>query len=229
MKSLFVTAAAAATLALAMPLTATAQERSVELSFNASATSDYVWRGFSQSNTNPAIQGGVDLTYGGFYAGTWASSVDFEDSTDAEWDFYAGYTGTAGAIDWDLGVTYYTYVDAPSGSDYNFVEFKAAASYAIDDFTLGASVNYSPDFYGTSDKNATYIEATAEYQATENLAISGGFGRQYLDKGQDYNAWNLGASVNLNEAIALDIRYWDSSVSSNLSDKRVSVTLGLAI
>lgn len=229
MKSLLVTAAATATLALAMPAAAIAQERSVELSYNLAGTTDYVWRGFSQSDTHGAVQGGADLTYGNFYAGTWASSVDFADGTDAEWDFYAGYTGTAGAIDWDVGLTYYTYVDAPSGSDYNFVELNAAASYAIDDFTLGASIHYSPDFYGTSDKSATYVEATAEYTVTEKLALSGGFGRQFLDKGQDYNAWNLGATVNLNEALAVDVRYWDSSINSNLSDKRVSLTLGLAI
>lgn len=227
MKSASTTAALAAIVTLSMPAFAQAQDASFEYSFNAAVTTDYVWRGFSQSDRHAAVQGGADISYGNFYGGTWASSVDFSDSTDAEWDFYAGYAGSAGAIDYDLAVTYYTYVNAPSGADYNFVEFKAAASYTIDAFTVGAAVNYSNDFYG-ADKHATYVELTGEYAINDRWAVSGGFGRQFLDVTGDYNAWNLGAGVNLNEVVSLDLRYWDSGVKGSLSDARVVATIGVA-
>lgn len=172
-------------------------------------------------------RGGVDVAYKGFYAGTWASSVDFNDDTRAEWDFYAGYTGTAGAIDWDVGVTAYTYVSQPDGADYNFVEFKAAAAYSFDSFAVGAAVHYSNDFYG-ADKHATFVEVSGEYTLNDDWAVSGGFGRQFLDVTGDYNSWNLGTTVNLNEVASLDVRYWDSGVKGSLSDARLVATLGVA-
>ncbi len=204
-----------------------AQDEAPSVSYNVAVTNDYVWRGFSQSDENVAFQGGIDFAAGNFYAGTWASTVDFGDDTDAEWDFYAGVTGTAGVIDWDVAVTFYTYVNAPSGSDYNFVEFKAAASHTIDNLTLGAAIHYSPDFYG-ADETATYVEVNGEYAFNDRFSLSGGLGRQTLDVGDDYNSWNLGLGVNLTEIVSLDVRYWDASVDGPLSDARLAATLGVA-
>lgn len=50
-----------------------------ELSFNLGATSDYRYRGISQSNLHPAIQGGLDYTNNptGLYAGTWLSLINW--------------------------------------------------------------------------------------------------------------------------------------------------------
>lgn len=205
---------------------ALAEEPVPEFSFNAGVTNDYVWRGASQSGEDAAVQGGIDFAYGNFYAGSWASTVDFGDDTDVEWDFYAGLTGTAGAIDWDLGVTYYSYVGAPSGADYDFVEFKAAASHSFDKLTLGAAVHYSPDFYGV-DETATYLEANGAYEFNDRWSVSGGVGRQFVDVTSDYTAWNLGVGVNLTKALSMDVRYWDASISSPLTDPRLSATLGV--
>ena len=205
---------------------ALAEEPVPEFSFNTGVTNDYVWRGASQSGEDAAVQGGIDFAYGSFYAGSWASTVDFDDDTDVEWDFYAGLTGTAGAIDWDLGVTYYSYVGAPSGADYDFVEFKAAASHSFDKLTLGAAVHYSPDFYGV-DETATYLEANGAYEFNDRWSVSGGVGRQFVDVTSDYTAWNLGVGVNLTKALSMDVRYWDASISSPLTDPRLSATLGV--
>ena len=212
---------------MAFSSAASAEEPAPEFSFNAAVTNDYVWRGFSQSDEGAAVQGGVDFAYGGFSAGTWASTVDFGDGTDLEWDFYAGFAGSAGGIDWDVAVTYYNYVGDPDGSDYNFVEFKVGASHTVDKFTIGAAIHYSPDFYGADD-SATYLEVNGAYEVSDRWSISGGVGRQYLDVSDDYTAWNLGVGVNLNEIVSLDVRYWDASISSPLSDARVSATLGVA-
>ncbi|GAA0394428.1 TorF family putative porin [Brevundimonas terrae] len=205
---------------------ALAEEPVPEFSFNTGVTNDYVWRGASQSGEDAAVQGGIDFAYGSFYAGSWASTVDFDDDTDVEWDFYAGLTGTAGAIDWDLGVTYYYYVGAPSGADYDFVEFKAAVSHSFDKLTLGAAVHYSPDFYGV-DETATYLEANGAYEFNDRWSVSGGVGRQFVDVTSDYTAWNLGVGVNLTKALSMDVRYWDASISSPLTDPRLSATLGV--
>ncbi len=58
--------------------------RKFTYSFNLGATSDYVFRGVSQSDNDPALQGGVDVAYGILYAGVWASLVDFADAPPAD-------------------------------------------------------------------------------------------------------------------------------------------------
>ena len=46
------------------------------LSFNVGVTSNYVFRGISQTHGKPAIQGGIDYLHpSGFYVGAWASSI----------------------------------------------------------------------------------------------------------------------------------------------------------
>ena len=65
----------------------------------------------------PAIQGGFDATCGIFYAGVWASNLDFGgdasgDIANIEIDLYAGIKPKTGRITWDLGVIYYTYPNA---------------------------------------------------------------------------------------------------------------------
>ena len=51
------------------------ESRVCSTSANVGVTSDYVFRGISQSDQEAAIQGGVDLTCGKFYAGFWGSSI----------------------------------------------------------------------------------------------------------------------------------------------------------
>ncbi|MBX4158944.1 TorF family putative porin, partial [Lactiplantibacillus plantarum] len=133
---------------------------------------DYVFRGVSQTGEDPAIQAGLDLTHGQFYAGAWASNVDFGDDTDAEIDVYGGYRTEAGGFALDFGVIGYLYAGEPDGADYNYAEFKAAASRAVGPATFGAAVYYSPDFFGVDDE-ATYAEVNAAFSPADKWTISG--------------------------------------------------------
>ncbi|MCC6296599.1 MAG: hypothetical protein IT469_07830, partial [Pseudomonadales bacterium] len=152
---------AATAASLALGGTALAQEDvTPAFSFNVGATTDYVFRGASQTDEDPQIYAGADVTAGQFYAGVWASNVDFLDSTDAEVDVYAGVKPTLGPVSADLGVIYYGYVDAPSGSDYAYWEFKAAGSVPVGPATVGLAAYYSPDFFGAVDE-ALYYEVNA--------------------------------------------------------------------
>lgn len=230
MRILSTCAAAAALALLASAGSASAQE--AEWSFNLAATTDYVFRGFSQTQEDPAIQGGVDVTVGSFYAGAWASNVDFLDSTDAEVDIYGGYRGEAAGFAFDLGVVGYLYTNAPSGADYDYVEFKAAASRAFGPVTAGAAVYYSPDFTGpVSSDAATYVEVNAAYSPIENLTLSAALGEQYVESayGDDYTTWNVGASYTIPTApVVVDVRYHDTDVDNPavpISDGRVAFTM----
>lgn len=198
-----------------------------EVAFNIGVVSDYVFRGASQTDEGPAIQGGIDATLGDFYAGTWASNVDFGDDTDAEIDLYGGYRTEAAGYALDFGVAAYFYVNEPSGGDYNFVELKAAASRAIGPATLGAVVYYSPDFFGVDDK-ATYLEANAAYALADKWTVSGAVGHQWLDVTGDYTTWNLGVAYALTDHLAVDVRYHDTDVDGPLTDDRFVVGLKAA-
>lgn len=222
--------ACAAVLGLALSAgAASAQSAGTDLdvAFNVSATSDYVFRGFSQTNEDPAIQGGIDLTAGSFYAGTWASTVDFGDDTDAEIDLYGGYRTEAGGFEWDLGVAGYFYAGEPSGADYNFFEVLASVSRAVGPATVGAQVAYSPDFFG-ADEKATYVEGNVAFEATPKLTVSAALGHQWLDVGADYLTWNVGLGYAFNDVLSADVRYHDTDVDSPLSDGRVTFTLSAA-
>ena len=61
----------------------------LEMSANIAITSNYVWRGMTQTSNSPALQGGIDLGYKGIYVGTWGSNVRWIDdnSSSLEADF----------------------------------------------------------------------------------------------------------------------------------------------
>lgn len=213
-------AAALATLTAA----GAASAQDAEFAFNAAVASDYVFRGVSQTSEDPALQAGVDVTTAaGFYAGAWASNVDFGDDTSLEIDVYGGYRTEAVGFALDFGVVNYTYVDAPSIPDagYSYLEFKAAASRAIGPVTAGAAVYYSPDFFGL-DEQATYIEGNLAYAPADKWTVSGALGKQFLDVSDDYTTWNVGVGYALTDNLALDVRYHDTDVDNlDIYDGRV--------
>ncbi|MBL4782012.1 MAG: hypothetical protein JKX92_07190 [Porticoccaceae bacterium] len=121
-----------------------------EVSGNISLTSDYRFRGISQTDTQLAVQGGFDIAFAnGVYVGTWGSNVDFANSL--ELDYYVGYAGElSDTVSYDLGFIYYDYpgtedtVRTLSGdAEDDYAEIYASVS--VSDFTLGFA--YSNDYY----------------------------------------------------------------------------------
>ena len=187
------------------------ETKAQDVSANVAVTSDYVFRGVSQTQEEPAIQAGVDVTQGVFYAGAWASNVDFgDDQTDAEVDLYVGVRPEFGGFNWDVGVVGYLYADQPGGADYDYVELKAAASRAVGPATVGAAVFWSPDFFGASEDEATYAEVNAAITPADRWTVSGALGRQRVSSDFDYTTWNLGAAYQLTDRFAVDLRYHDT-------------------
>jgi len=141
-------------------------------SANIALTTEYVFRGFSQTAQGPAVQGGYDLTCGIFYAGVWASSLDFAGNlpgasvdvtatpydASIEMDWYIGIKPVTGRITWDLGVIYYSYPNRHNpGLDLNYLELKVGASAEIwKDGTLGVTVFWSPEYQLESGSTWTF-------------------------------------------------------------------------
>lgn len=196
---------------MALATAAHAEDASaLKVAFNVGANTDYVFRGISQTNNDPSVFGGADLSLGMAYAGFWTSNVDFGNSTDAELDLYAGIKPTAGPVSFDLGVIYYGYIGSPGGSHQAYWEFKGAASVPVGPATLGGAVYYSPEFFGKTG-DATYFEVNGSLPLGDTkFSLSGALGYQQLKGPADYTTWNAGIGYALNDHIGLDLRYWDT-------------------
>jgi uncharacterized protein (TIGR02001 family) len=125
-----------------MALPAVAEEkREFKWSFNGAVTSDYVFRGFSQTAERWTGQAGIDLSYGIAYFGIWGSGLDFgldgnRHIARAEIDFYAGIKPIWHGITFDLGVIYYAYPNARDNAtvitgELDYVELKFGMSREI--------------------------------------------------------------------------------------------------
>ena len=219
--------------------------RKFTYSFNLAGTSDYVFRGISQTDNDPTIQGGVDLGYGIIYLGAWASGLDFGDDpatsgSDAqvEIDWYGGVKPTwnspFGEMDLDFGVIYYTY---PGANDFaanlDYVELKAGYSWSPlhPKLTTGAIVYYSPDYFAETGSVWT-IESLAAFEFHKvhvfTPVINGLIGWQKGDSddgyfvnvnGNDdeYYYWNAGLALSVDN-ITFDFRYWDTNIGGDAAN-----------
>lgn len=214
---------------LALALCGPASAEELGISFNIGATTDYVFRGFSQSAADPVAQGGLDVTYGMFYAGVWGSGIDFgTGAPNAEVDFYTGITPTFANINFDLGVIYYVYPNAPdAGAELDYLELKAGASTTVlEKLGIGATVYYSPEYTAKGGRVWT-VEGTASYELPKIRgivpSISGTVGTSISDNDpqfitafsdDSYVYWNAGITLGV-EKLSFDFRYWDTDVSKS--------------
>ena len=184
------------------------------ISYNVAATSDYVFRGITQTDGDAAIQGGIDYSHGLFYVGTWASNVSF---ADYELDVYAGIKPTAGDFSFDLGAITYQYND----STLNTTELKAAVSHPLYKGAVGLAYYHNTDFDDTN-----YYELNGSYPLTDKLSISGAVGEQDLG-GLKYSTGNLGLTYAITPIVSLDVRGSDTNIPEWIkpSAPRLAVTL----
>jgi len=177
-------------LSLAAALLATgiyAAESEIGLSANVAMTSNYVWRGMSQTLDAPAIQGGFDVDYKGFYAGVWGSNVAFG-TASMELDAYLGYAGEIASFSYDLGFAEYMY---PNQMDQlNFGELYLGLGYDFGVASVGAKYYVGVDTHKTdaaSDwepENAWEVSASvplpAEFSIDATYGDSDSLGSYYL-------------------------------------------------
>lgn len=170
------------------------------LSGNVALTSDYVFRGFTQTDADPAIQGGFDLNHSsGFFIGTWASNVESDpaapinyDGSSMELDIYAGWSGPLGEMGPDLTVKALRFIYPGTNTSTNDTnEFSLYLSKDLGPAAVTAGINYSDDFYGAGD--ALYWDAGIDIpiqKATLSLHV----GASDFDAGGDYVDYSVGVS-----------------------------------
>jgi uncharacterized protein (TIGR02001 family) len=191
-------AGTAVVLALAiMGKVAHAQEAAApehQISYNAALTSEYRYRGLSQSRLDPALQGGADYTHNpsGFYAGTWLSTIkwtkDLGGDGDVEVDLYAGKRGQiTPEISYDVGGLYYWYPSNDLNPNANTFELYGQVGYGP------AYIKYShstTNLFGTSNsKQSGYLDLGANVPLTvmEGLVLNLHVGRQRVENNSQFS------------------------------------------
>jgi uncharacterized protein (TIGR02001 family) len=207
---------------------------SADLSGYLVLTSDYVWRGVTQSDGDPAAQLGGDIAFNsGIYAGLWGSTVDIDNGgdrqRDAELTYYLGYSHDVSSR-WTFGasVVVYTYPGQTGAVDYNYEEVMLTTNF---DDRLWFEYAYSPDLYNTG-VDSHNIEAFAEWPAGKYLVIGAGAGYYDVSNlvGEGYAYWELGVTWPTGR-VDLDLRYHDTDrwvpiiSSPDRADSRVAFSV----
>ncbi|MDH3266210.1 MAG: TorF family putative porin [Gammaproteobacteria bacterium] len=197
---------------------------------------DYVKRGVTQSDGNPVVQLGADVSFdSGFYVGAWGSTIDISNGPtrqrDVEVDYYAGYLFKL-SDSWRAAtnIVSYNYPGQSGNVDYDYREYSFAVSY---DDRVWLEYAYSPDLYhsGQSSRN---VDVFAEWPLRGAWLIGAGAG--YYDTsnltGRSYYYWQLGVTGSFKWA-DVDIRYHDTDrpvpIVSNADRAEARVVLKIQI
>ena len=226
--------------ALSAPFVAFADEPASPLSFNVGITSDYLFRGVSQTHGKPAIQGGIDYAHSsGLYIGAWGSNItwvdDFLGDGNLEIDVYGGYKGSIAAdLGFDVGFITYNYPGKGSAirgllANPNTQELYVGLSYKwLSAKYSHATSSHFIGWYGGSayDKNtrgSNYLELNANYDMGDGWTLIGHIGHQKVKnsvnstyKNANYNDWKLGVSKDVGFGV-VTLAYSDTDTQGTCS------------
>ncbi len=208
----------------AVVLMASAAAAHADFSSTVTATTDYDWRGITQSAQGPAIQGSLDYASDmGLYLGTWASNVDFgSGDPNIEIDLYGGWTGGKD-FPWNVGIIYYTY---PGASASNYPELYGQLGWKW----LSGKISYSWDFGGGGD-NAMYYEGNVNYPLPHDFSFLGHFGYSdgsgiksvYGGDKSNYYDWSAGVGYTWGH-FSLTLKWVDGSNLKALNNTKDNIS-----
>lgn len=188
---------------LALMMVAGISVAQAEVTGNLGLTSDYRFRGVSQTQNAPAVQGGIDFNHkSGFYVGNWNSSVSsqmYTNGAGVESDLYAGFKKDFLGFTIDVGSYNYFYPRATNGTstDFDTNEIFVGASKGP------VSVKYShslSNYFGTvNSKNSGYYQIDVRQPLVGKLDAVAHVGRTDVNNNSNLNNtdWNVGAVYNL--------------------------------
>ncbi|MFK5914268.1 MAG: TorF family putative porin [Woeseiaceae bacterium] len=166
----------------------------------AAITSNYVFRGFTQTNDDPAVQGGYNIQQSkddkGWYAGVFASTF----SKGIEVDGFGGWKGSLGkqsSYGYDVGAIVYQYTES---TFTDVTEFYAGISY---------ETAYAKLYIGNGSgiKSYNYIDLGAAFIVMEDIDLNVHFGN------------NTETSINdVSAALSTQVKDFDFSLGASFED-----------
>ena len=194
--------------ALAVPAVAMADTAPASpFSGNVSLTTDYLYRGITQTNHEGAIQGGFDyVNPNGFYVGTWGSNISWLYSSQGyaatsgaslELDTYGGYSASfAGDYNYNVGFLRYNYGGNAAGAvnaDTN--EFYGSIGWKTVSLKYSRSTG---NLFGAADSSGSgYLELNGTYTlAGPAVDLSAHYGKQTINGAGNtsYSDYNVKAA-----------------------------------
>ena len=256
MKPVKLCTALAAALLLAAPMVSFAQEAEAPaaeeeespISWTLAATTDYVFRGVSQTNEDPAFQAGITYTTPfGLYVGVWGSNVDFGDpdpeagirGPNFEVDGYVGYnTDLNDSWNLDVSVVRYAYFGETSGQgsiDYNEYIGKLTWNGPV---SVSGLVAYAND-YGNSEADELYTALSASYEVGYGITLGASTGYTSIEAEEGGRADYFDGSFTASKSFGpgtLSVGYYDTFGSdadelkdaSDIYDDRIVATFTIA-
>jgi uncharacterized protein (TIGR02001 family) len=216
-------------------------ETGLTLTATPALTTDYVFRGISQTRSRPAIQFTGDLAHSsGVYIGAFASNVAFA-GTDArqEIDALFGYRFELLTVNWDLGGIYYSYPGydrQPGQLRLDYFEFALRGTREIGPVKVLGAFHYSPDFQGEA-RNGFYLEGGVDVTLPFEFTASGRLAYQWIDRNRNFGApdylwYSIGVSRPLPFGFTAALAWYDTNISQSdcfagakVCDGRVVFTL----
>ena len=201
-----------------------------EVTGNLGLTSDYRFRGISQSQNAPAVQGGVDYAHSsGLYVGNWNSSVSsqlYTNGSGVESDLYAGYKKDIyKGITVDVGSYNYFYPRATTaGTGSNFDTYEGYVGLGYGPVSAKYSQTLGNGYFGTTNaKNSNYIQADLAQSfepvsaKLKDLSFLAHYGHTSVANHStlSYNDYNFGLGYALPKDWTLSAKYYtNTSLSS---------------
>lgn len=199
------------------------QKPESEVSFNAAVTTDYRYRGLSQTRLDPALQGGADYVHNptGLYVGTWLSTIkwtkDLGGDGNLEWDIYCGKRGNlSDDITYDVGGLYYFYPQNGLTPNANTFELYGQLGYGP------AYIKYShslTNLFGTADsKQSGYIDIGANIDLTNGFVLNLHAGHQKVrhNDAVSYSDYKIGVTKDFGVA-SVSLSYVKANTQGYLS------------
>jgi uncharacterized protein (TIGR02001 family) len=199
---------------------------------SASLSSDYVFRGISNTDEQPQVQ--VDLNWShssGFYTGVWGSNTDFGGAGNSmELDPYIGFASSVGdtGLSYDVGYWYYTYPGSSLDPDPDYGEAYAIGTYSQGPFYVSPSVWYADEYFG-ADYDGLAYDVTVGWEFPWGIEASARIGEQTFSSAADnldYTYYDIGASKSV-AGFDLGLRWHDTDDGAalagdpDLADSRV--------
>ena len=207
-------------LALLMAVGFASAHAQAQVTGNLGLTSDYRFRGISQSQNAPAVQGGVDYAHSsGLYVGNWNSSVSsdvYTNGSGVESDLYAGFKKDIyNGLTIDVGSYNYFYPRATNGTSTNFDTNELFVGLGYGPVSVKYSQSLSNYFGTANSKNSQYFQADVAQPLpyiSKNLSLLAHAGRTEVNNNSslNYTDYNVGLGYDL-QGWQMAVKYYTNT------------------
>ena len=191
--------------------------KGVEAEANVTLSSDYSFRGVSQTGLDPAIQGGFDIALdNGFAIGTWASNVNFNSETSMELDLYASWTSDTIGDLFTVSASIIRFEYPSEGDILDYMEY----SIGINAWNASFGLNFSNEYFGANGPSFVYPFVGVSWEQEDQFSVAAQVGWSRVDSEDFFGPGEdsyMDASLSITVPIA-ELEVTGSLVGSTLDD-----------